>query len=395
MPAILVHGQQQTYVFHTGEIEVSGITNNHNWKMKTDSVDFRAQVMLLNRQLKTINSLSFAVPVKKLTSPNTYMDRIAHKTLKAYPFDKIYFKYIRAEISPWDDKDQYMVKATGNLTIAGITQAITMNLISTVINDGTLTFSGSHKLKLSTYQVTPKKTLMGSLKTSDDVTINFIIGVSSDYLVVNIPEFKLHVYHSGNLLWSCNVVVGQSVHKTVVFSGELKYVVFSPYWNVPSSIVRNEILPAMRKDGNYISRHNMEITGYRDGLPEIRQKPGFRNSLGLVKFLFPNSYNIYLHDTPAKSLFDESSRAFSHGCIRISEPFKLAEFLLRNDLSWNTEKISTAMNTGKEKHITLKDKMSVFIAYFTAFVDRNDRINFRKDIYGRDERLAEMILKEK
>lgn len=221
------------------------------------------------------------------------------------------------------------------------------------------------------------------------------VRLSSDYLVVNIPEFKLHVYHSESLLWSCNVVVGQSVHKTVVFSGELKYVVFSPYWNVPSSIVRNEILPAMRKDGNYISRHNMEITSYRDGLPNIRQKPGSRNSLGLVKFLFPNSYNIYLHDTPAKSLFDESSRAFSHGCIRISEPFKLAEFLLRNDPLWDTEKISAAMNAGQKKYVTLKDKVPVFIAYFTAFVDRNDRINFRKDIYGRDERLAEMILNEK
>ena len=177
LPAIFVYGQQQTYVFNKGQIEVSGITNNHNWKMKTDSVECKAQIMLLNRRLAAINSLSFAIPVKKLASPNTYMDRIAHKTLKAYPFNKIYFQYVRAEISPWDDKDQYMVKATGNLTIAGITQAITMNLIATVINDGTLIFAGTHKLKLSTYQVTPKKPLGGSLKTSDDVTIDFIIGV--------------------------------------------------------------------------------------------------------------------------------------------------------------------------------------------------------------------------
>ena len=220
------------------------------------------------------------------------------------------------------------------------------------------------------------------------------VRLSSDYLVVNIPEFKLHVYQSDSLLWSCNVVVGQAVHKTVVFSGELKYVVFSPYWNVPQSIVRNEVLKDMRKDRNYLNKHNMEITGYRDGLPDIRQKPGPRNSLGLVKFLFPNSYNIYLHDTPAKSLFDESSRAFSHGCIRISEPFKLAEFLLRNDPSWDTEKISAAMNAGQERFVSLKDKVPVFVAYFTAFVDRGGRINFRKDIYNRDERLADMILNE-
>jgi polyisoprenoid-binding protein YceI len=174
---VFAFGQQQTYVYHSGEIEVSGYTNNYNWKMKTDSVDCKALITLQNRQLKTINSLNFAVPVKKLNSPNTYMDRIAHRTLKSYPFDKIFFKYVKSEILPWDDKDQYLVKAGGNLTIAGITQAIKMDLIATVIKDGTITFAGTHKLKLSTYQVVPKKSLMGTLNTSDEVTINFVIGV--------------------------------------------------------------------------------------------------------------------------------------------------------------------------------------------------------------------------
>jgi len=155
----------------------------------------------------------------------------------------------------------------------------------------------------------------------------------------------------------------------------------------------NEVLKDMRRDPNYLAKHNMEITGYRDGLPEIRQKPGSSNSLGLVKFLFPNSYNMYLHDTPAKSLFNEPARAFSHGCIRIQEPFKLAQFLLRNDPSWNDEKILAAMNAGIERTITLNDKVPVFIAYFTAFVDRDGKINFRKDIYERDDRLAEMMMK--
>lgn len=175
--AVFAFGQQQTYVYHSGEIEVSGYTNNYNWKMKTDSVDCKALITLQNRQMKAINSLSFTVPVKKLSSPNTYMDRIAHRTLKSYPFDKIFFKYVKSEILPWDDKDQYLVKASGNLTIAGVTQAIKMDLIATVIKDGTITFAGTHKLKLSTYQVVPKKSLMGTLNTSDDVTVNFVIGV--------------------------------------------------------------------------------------------------------------------------------------------------------------------------------------------------------------------------
>jgi murein L,D-transpeptidase YcbB/YkuD len=216
--------------------------------------------------------------------------------------------------------------------------------------------------------------------------------LSTDYLAVNIPEFKLHVFSNDSLKWSCKVVVGKVMNKTAIFNADLKYIVFSPYWNVPQSIVKNEILKDLRRDRNYLRKHNMEITGYRNGLPEIRQRPGLSNALGLVKFVFPNIYSIYLHDTPSKSLFNEHSRAFSHGCIRVSEPFKLAQFLLRNDPEWNDEKIDAAMNSGIEKYISLKDKVPVFIVYFTAFVDSEGIINFRKDIYGRDKRFSDMII---
>ncbi len=215
--------------------------------------------------------------------------------------------------------------------------------------------------------------------------------VKTDYLLVNIPQFKLHVYEKGKLSFSMNVVVGSLQHNTVIFNGDLKYVVFSPYWNVPTSIVKNEILPGMQKNKNYIATHNMEITGYSGGVPNVRQKPGPNNSLGKVKFLFPNSYNIYLHDTPAKSLFGETSRAFSHGCIRLGEPKKLAEFLLRNDSTWTSEKIQQAMNLGKERYVTLKQTVPVFIGYFTAWVDSQGLLNFRDDVYGHDKKMAEKM----
>ena len=218
------------------------------------------------------------------------------------------------------------------------------------------------------------------------------VSLNSDYLAVNIPEFQLHVYHADSLLWSCNVVVGQSVHQTTVFYGEIRYVVFSPYWNVPQSIVLKEIIPGIKKDPDYIQKHDMEITGYQGKTPIVRQKPGPMNSLGLVKFLFPNSYDIYLHDTPMKSLFGETSRAFSHGCIRVVEPVKLANFLLKNNDKWNPEKVDQAMHSGKERYVTLKQKVPVFIAYFTAFTDRNGLLNFRKDIYNLDDHLASMLI---
>jgi murein L,D-transpeptidase YcbB/YkuD len=213
-----------------------------------------------------------------------------------------------------------------------------------------------------------------------------------DVIAVNIPEFKMHVYHDKNLLWSCNVVVGKTVHPTTLFYGEMNTLVFSPYWNVPESIVKAEILPALKKQPDYLVKHRMEITGDHNGLPKIRQKPGPANALGLVKFLFPNSYSIYLHDTPSKSLFNETERAFSHGCIRIAEPAKLAEFLLRDDENWDPKKIQMAMNSGKERYVSLGKTTPVFIVYLTAFTDRQNSLNFRKDIYHLDERLAATII---
>jgi L,D-transpeptidase YcbB len=213
------------------------------------------------------------------------------------------------------------------------------------------------------------------------------IDLKSHYLIVNIPSFTLYAYDADSIRFTMNVVVGKDVHKTVLFSGDIKYIVFSPYWDVPPSILKNEILPGIRRDPNYLNRNNMEWVGNR-----VRQKPGPKNSLGLVKFLFPNSYNIYLHDSPAKSLFDKSSRAFSHGCIRLGEPEKLADYLLRDDPQWTVEKISAAMHAGKEKYVTLKNPVPVYIGYLTAFVDNQGRINFRDDVYKRDADLEKTLL---
>lgn len=211
--------------------------------------------------------------------------------------------------------------------------------------------------------------------------------LNTDYLLINIPDYKLYVYENDSLVWNMNVVVGKDQHKTVVFNGDMKYIVFSPYWNIPGSIMKNEVLPAIKRNRNYLASHNMEWNG-----GSIRQKPGPNNSLGLVKFLFPNSHNIYLHDTPAKSLFNEDKRAFSHGCIRLAEPKRLAQYLLRNDSAWDEKKITAAMNSRKEQYVTLKKTMPVFIAYFTSWVDRQGNLNFRNDIYKRDVRLVDMIL---
>ena len=206
-------------------------------------------------------------------------------------------------------------------------------------------------------------------------------------LITNIPEFVLHAYEGANKVFSMDVVVGKEGHNTMMFTGDLNQIVFSPYWNIPSSIVENEILPAIENSPDYLARNNMEIVSENGDLPSIRQLPGPGNSLGKVKFLFPNSFNIYFHDTPAKSLFNREKRAISHGCIRLSEPEKLANYLLRNNKEWTPQRISQAMNSGEEKWVKLKDPVPVFISYYTAWVDEQGRMNFREDIYEHDQKI--------
>ncbi len=214
------------------------------------------------------------------------------------------------------------------------------------------------------------------------------VEVEDNYILVNIPEFRLHVLEKNKQVWVTNVVVGKTVNKTTIFKGNIANIVLNPYWNAPWSIVKNEIIPAMARDPNYISRNNMEIV--RKKPLAVRQKPGQNNALGEVKFLFPNSYSIYLHDTPAKSLFIENKRAFSHGCIRVESPGKLARYLLRDEPNW-LKKLDKIYSTDKETWIKVSPSVPVYIVYFTSWVDYQGRVNFRNDIYGHDKKLENEI----
>lgn len=213
------------------------------------------------------------------------------------------------------------------------------------------------------------------------------INHDGNLIVVNIPEFVLHIYEGKKEVVTMPVVVGKDGNNTMMFNGDLSTVVFSPYWNVPPSIVQKEIMPAMQRDPNYLASQNMEMVSSGGGTPSIRQRPGEGNALGKVKFLFPNSFNIYFHDTPSKSLFSRDKRAFSHGCIRLSDPEGMANYVLRKQSEWTPEKINEAMNAGVEKQVRVKDPIPVIITYYTSWVDEKGRVNFREDIYGHDKRI--------
>ena len=214
------------------------------------------------------------------------------------------------------------------------------------------------------------------------------IAQSKELIAVNIPAFQLHYFKNGKPVLQSNVVVGKEANKTVIFSGQISYLVFSPYWNIPNSILKKEIKPAMAKDRNYLAKHHMEWHGNN-----LRQKPGDHNSLGLVKFMFPNSNNIYLHDSPAKNVFGMDDRARSHGCVRVEKARELAIKILEDDRNWNPQKIDKAMHSGRERQYTLDRKIPVYLAYFTAWANQDGVAAFFDDVYERDDRLAQLLYK--
>lgn len=211
-----------------------------------------------------------------------------------------------------------------------------------------------------------------------------------EYIGVNIPAFQMHYVRDGKTVLTSRVIVGDEANNTVVFSGRMSYLVFSPYWNIPKSIVNEEIMPALEKDPQYLEKNDMEWNG-----EQLRQRPSDANSLGRVKFMFPNGNNIYLHDTPAKSLFKKEDRALSHGCVRVQKARELAIRILEGDKKWNVEKIDAAMRSASEQQYSLNRKIPVYIAYFTAVADENGFVAFFDDIYKRDNRLAKQLYNDK
>jgi murein L,D-transpeptidase YcbB/YkuD len=232
-------------------------------------------------------------------------------------------------------------------------------------------------------------------------------------IVANIPEFRLRAYDNDfNVGVTMNVVVGKAYgHGTPVFNNTMQYVIFRPYWEVPYSITKAEIIPHLLRDPGYLAKDNLEVVDSRQNVVAsgavtsdqieqlragklfVRQKPGPKNSLGLAKFIFPNSYNVYMHDTPATELFSRSRRDFSHGCIRLEKPADLAAWVLRDNPGWTPERIHAAMNGAETQQVNLAHPIPVLILYGTAIVLEDGLVHFYDDIYGHDAALETALAK--
>jgi murein L,D-transpeptidase YcbB/YkuD len=220
------------------------------------------------------------------------------------------------------------------------------------------------------------------------------------YILVNIPAYHLDVVEGGRSVLGMKVVVGKAGSPTPVLADSMTSIVFSPYWNIPPDIARKETLPQVLKDPGYLARNNIEVvSGGEGGGPvdpssldwssvdasalRFRQRPGKGNSLGGVKFVFPNHFNVYLHDTPADKLFDRIERDFSHGCVRLERPEDLAKYVLRDQPEWTDDRIKAAMTAGSERTVALKEALPVYLTYFTAWEENGD-VQVGDDVYKYD-----------
>jgi L,D-transpeptidase YcbB len=239
------------------------------------------------------------------------------------------------------------------------------------------------------------------------------VGLRAAPIVANIPEFRLRAYDENyNVALSMSVVVGKAYdHDTPAFSDTMKYVVFRPYWSVPYSITKAEFLPRLARDPDYLAKKGFEVVNSRQdvvtsgtvandilmqlraGKLFIRQIPGPKNSLGLVKFIFPNSYNVYMHDTPAQEFFAKSRRDFSHGCIRLEKPADLAVWVLRDNPGWGMDRVRAAMNGSSKQQVDLAHPIPVLIVYGTVIVNEDGLVHFYDDIYGHDAALEKVLAK--
>ena len=227
------------------------------------------------------------------------------------------------------------------------------------------------------------------------------------YVLINVPAYIMQVNEANQPVLSMRVVVGEPDNQTPLFSDEMTYVVFSPYWNIPPGILRDETLPRVARDPGFLERNNIEVVGtggeeidassidWSDELAaegvRFRQRPGADNALGLVKFIFPNNFNVYLHDTPADRLFSREKRALSHGCIRVEQPIEMAKYVLRDQPEWTQARIQQAMHARQERTVKLKEPIPVHIGYWTAWVEPDGKsVTYTDDPYGIDARHAKL-----
>lgn len=385
----------------------------------------------LNRSLENSDPAEIIQTVIDSDSIQTFMDR----TVPRQPFYKQYkkalaqYRNIKTQggwqtipsgptLKPGMD-DSRIIQLKQRLKVTGDYSEIISepaNYYDSFFEEAVKNFQKRHGLKVD--GVIGKNTLQAMNVSVDDridqIRVNLERGrwvfkeVQEDYFVVNIAGFQAFLVKDNKVIWDTRVVVGKPFRRTPVFKSEMKYMVFNPTWTIPPSILRNDILPKANKNPDYIREYGLDVLD-REGnqvdpdsldwssfsarnFPYIlRQPPGPKNALGRIKFIFPNTHFVYLHDTPHRELFDNPERTISSGCIRVENPIKLAELLLDDKEKWNQQRISEIIESNKTKSIYLPEPLTVLLLYWTVMIDQDGQVSFRKDVYGRDKKVLEAL----
>jgi murein L,D-transpeptidase YcbB/YkuD len=304
------------------------------------------------------------------------------------------------------------IEETANAPDAGATDEVLARTLDRKLSAALKAFQASRKLKQSGRL--DKATVEALNTRSDQRNIQKLVmnmermrwlprDLGARHIFVNQASFELRIIDDGSITWTTKVIVGKADTQTSVFSDEMETVVLNPYWGVPKSIIKYEMMPYLVNDPSYLDRKGFEVVNSRgdvvssssvdwwahgDKIPyDVRQPPGDDNALGNIKFLFPNSHDIYMHDTPTKNLFTEKSRAFSHGCVRVEDPRKLAEYVL----GWDRAQIDDMIASGMNQDVRLPAHIPVHLNYFTAWPDGSGKIAYHPDVYNRDARLEKAL----
>ncbi len=409
-----------TYAFHMiqGKVHPTTLDPNWNYSMRPlpDSVEFRLMHRLQTQSLKdAVSNIRSELPMYQ--EMRKWFARLDSIQKTGGEIQQIEYPGTPLRLG---DSSMAVVELRGHMTIYGYEFSFPDNEkfdeeLETAIIDFQM-ING-----LDTDGICGKKTYI-ALSISLDERLDIIRvnmercrwinnDLPQEFLLVNIADYRLYIFRDRQIDYECRVVVGKEFHETPVFTSDIKYVVFNPTWTVPYSIASKEILPKLKKDPNYLQNRNMTLLRGKEVVNPssidfsqysqksfpftIRQEPGPNNALGLVKFIFPNKYAVYLHDTPSKSYFEKSDRAFSHGCVRVKDPLILAEQLL-GDKGYDSDKIASVIKSKKLQNVYLSKPMPVMLMYWTCYENDTDgRIYFYRDVYGRDKKILSKLNKSR
>jgi murein L,D-transpeptidase YcbB/YkuD len=303
--------------------------------------------------------------------------------------------------------------ASGDLADNGA--AVSPSAYDVVMQDAVRRFQARHGLEVDT--LVGRATLralnvsveqrINQIRVNLERTLSLFDGQGDDFVLVNIAGFSVTVVRDGQTVWTTSVIVGDTENKTPIFGSTLKYVVFNPTWTVPHSIASKEMLPEIKQDPGFFDRGDYQLLDREGNIVEpssvdwsvvhvgnfrytLVQQPGCSNALGQIKFVFPNEFSVFMHDTPEKWLFADARRAFSHGCIRVNDPFDLAKVLLGRD-GWTKERIESQIESEETKTVFLSEPLPILLVYWTAEVDDLGVVHFYDDIYERDAAALEAL----